>query len=113
MKSLSIEAKKQAKERKNRAVIKLLATCQQHGGSVTEDTLNLVDNLSEKQLIAEVSYLKKVMSVNIKLKTKEPKDTSTGKYKLIPQTVQELRNSIRSVIKPDKQPQNNLESSKL
>ena len=101
MKSLSIKAKKEAKERKNRAVLKLLATCQQHGGPLTENTIDLVDKLTDKQLITEVSYLKKTLNANIKLKTKGPKDTTTGRFKFIPQTSDELRNSIRSVIKPE------------
>ena len=101
-KSLAMESKRQAKEKLNQTILKLLALCQQHGGPITENNIQIMDHLSEKQLISEVSYLKKVLNANIKLKTRV-KDPENNKWKFIPQTVQELKNSIRSVVKPDKE----------
>ena len=62
--------------------MKLAATCQKHGGPVTADNLELLENLSEKELITEVSYLKATFASKIKLR-KRVKEHNSEKYKMI------------------------------
>ena len=109
-KSLAINAKKIQKEKKNRDIIKIMSACQEHGGPLTGKTIDTVTQLSEKQLISEVNYLKKALNMDIKLRTRGPRDPVTRKYKYIPQTRDQLIQSIRSAVSPVNQPDNNIQS---
>ena len=79
--------------------MKLAATCQQHGGPVTADNLELLENLSEKELITDVSCLKATFASKIKLR-KRVKEHNSEKYKMINLQVEQLKQSIKSVLKP-------------
>ena len=109
-KSLSIEAKKRQKEKQNMNLLKLLDQCQEHGGPITENKVNLLDRLSEKQVKSEVMYLKKSLNVDIKLRTRGPRDPVTGKFKFIPQTKDQMIKSIKSVVMPGKKPDEDIEA---
>ena len=109
-KSLSLEAKKISKEKQNTYLLKLLATCQEHGGPITENKMYLLQELSEKQIKSEVMYLKKTLNADIKLRTRGLRDPVSGKFKFIPQTKDQLIESIRSVITPVKEPVDDINS---
>ena len=87
-----------------------MSACQEHGGPLTGKTIDTVTQLSEKQLISEVNYLKKALNMDIKLRTRGPRDPVTRKYKYIPQTRDQLIQSIRSAVSPVNQPDNNIQS---
>ena len=56
--------------------LKILETVKIHGGPVTENDLEKLDSLSDKQLLAEIAYLRSTVAPNIKQKIKLP----SGKF---------------------------------
>ena len=50
-------AKKELKRKKNLRLLQTIDICKQHGGPLTDNNLELVQSLSEKQLISEIVFL--------------------------------------------------------
>ena len=93
---LSLKVKAEAKQKKLRRSLKLLETVKVHGGPVTEEDLEQLDSLTDKQLIAEIAYLRVTIAPNIKQKRKLP----SGKFETF--KTAELKNQIRTAVKPEK-----------
>ena len=74
--------------------------CKQHGGPLTDNNLELVEWLSEKQLISEIVFLRLTVAPNIR-QQRRVKDSNTGKFRVEKFTAEELRTSIRNAIKPE------------
>ena len=54
VKVLAVKAKESMKTKKIARTLKILEKIKKHGGPVTPDSLNILDSLSEDQIIAEV-----------------------------------------------------------
>ena len=98
-KTLAAVAQIAAKEKKVRRAFKLGSECLGHGGPVTAENLQLLNTLSEKEIILEVSYLKATVASELKLR-KRIQVPESGKYKMEKLPVEQLKLSIQNVLKP-------------
>ena len=94
--TLSLKAKSEAKKKKLRRSLKLLEVVKLHGGPVTEEDLDKINLLTDKQLLAEIGYLRVTIAPEIRQKRKLP----TGKFETFKH--EELKSQIRNAIKPEK-----------
>ena len=94
-KAMAAESRKIKKMKKNERSLKLLEDCKKHGGPVRLNNISKLDELSEKELVLEVSYLRTTIAPNIRQKRK---DKESGKF--INFTKSELISQIRNVIHP-------------
>ena len=90
---------RRAKSKKVARTLKILEKLKKHGGPITADSIDLLDNLSEDQLVAEVTYLKLTIAPDLKLK-KRVRNNETNKFQMIKIPVHQLRQSIQGVVKP-------------
>ena len=65
---VAVKAKENMKTKKVARSLKVLETVKKHGGPVTGDSVDLLDQLTEVQIIAEVTYLKLTVAPDLKLK---------------------------------------------
>ena len=93
---VSLKVKAEAKQKKLKRSLKLLETVKVHGGPVTEDDLGKLTSLTDKQLLAEIAYLRVTVAPSIKQKRKLP----SGKFETF--KTSELISQIRTAIKPEK-----------
>ena len=101
---LSLRAKAEAKQKKLRRSLKLLEMVKMHGGPVTEADLDKIDALTDKQLLAEIAYLRVTVAPDIRQKRKLP----SGKFETFKNA--ELKSQIRNAIKPEKSDSVDLDS---
>ena len=73
------------------------------------DNINLLDSLDEKQIILEATYLKATVAKEIKLK-KRVKDLDTDKFRMVSLPSEQIKQSIRNVIKPQNDVSGNVEN---
>ena len=78
---------------KNVRMMMLLDLCKQHGGPVTNASVNELEQLTKQQLTTEVCYLRSTIAPNIRQKRKENK-------KFVNFSKSELISQIRNVINP-------------
>ena len=93
---LSLKAKSEAKQKKLRRSLKLLDVVKLHGGPVTEEDLDKINLLTDKQLLAEIAYLRVTIAPDIRQKRK----LASGKFETFKHD--ELKSQIRNAIKPEK-----------
>ena len=101
---LSLRAKAEAKQKKLRRSLKFLEMVKMHGGPVTEADLDKLDALADKQLLAEIAYLRVTVAPDIRQKRKLP----SGKFETFKNA--ELKSQIRNAIKPEKSDSVDLDS---
>ena len=65
-KRLSVVKKEQLKKKQSAKLLKLLETCKQHSGPITPKCIDILDELDEKQLLAEVGYLRATIARDIR-----------------------------------------------
>jgi len=94
---IALLKKEEMKIKKSLKVLKQMDVCKDHGGPLSPNSLYLLDNLSEKQLIAEVVYLRLTIAPNIRQMRRIKVD---GKYKMEKFKADELKTSIRNAIQP-------------
>lgn len=94
---LSLKRKQELKKKKVVKVLETLKSCKRHGGPVTEDSVHILDDLTEKQLLLETCYLRYTVSPDIRQKRRVLVD---GRYRYQTFTKAELKRSIMSVVKP-------------
>ena len=97
VKVLAVKAKESMKTKKIARTLKILEKIKKHGGSVTPDSLNILDSLSEDQIIAEVSFLKLTVAPDLRLR-KRVKNVDTYWFKLLKLPVDQLKMSIQGVL---------------
>ena len=78
--------------------LKTLEKCKLHNGPITVNSIEEVEQLSEKELLTEIKYLRSTIAPNIR---QMRRITVDGKYKMEKFPVQELRQSIKNVVKPE------------
>ena len=91
---LAIEAKKKKKQDKHIKTMKILEKCKAHGGPLTLSDINVLDTLSDEEVILEAKYLKKTAAPNLRLKRKQGN-------KFVNFTTDEIRQQIRDFIQPE------------
>ena len=64
-KKLAVLKKVELKRKKTQRTVKLLDTCENHHGPVTQESILLVDTLVEKELISEIGYLRATVAPDI------------------------------------------------
>ena len=99
-KKLVLAKKEEPKRKRNLRLLQTIDICKQHGGPLTDNNLELVESLSEKQLISEIVFLRFTVVPNI-CQQRHVKDSNTGKFCVKKFTAEELRTSIRNTIKPE------------
>ncbi|KAK6168582.1 hypothetical protein SNE40_019783 [Patella caerulea] len=104
---LALQKKEEMKKKKHERSLKLLETYKEHGGPITENTLNLLGELTERQLLAEVGYLRVTLAPDIRQKRRIRSDC--GKYKMQSFSKDELKSAIRNVIKPESDVSNDID----
>ena len=72
--------------------------CKLHNGPITVNSIEEVEQLSEKELLTEIKYLRATIAPDIH---QMRRITGDGKYNIEKSTVQELRQSIKNVVKPE------------
>ena len=65
-KKLALAKKEELKRKKNLRLLQTIDICKQHGGPLTDNNLELVESLSEKQLISEIVFLRLTVAPNIR-----------------------------------------------
>ena len=78
--------------------LKTQEKCKLHNGPITVNSIEEVEQLSEKELLTEIKYLRATIAPDIH---QMRRITVDGKYKMEKFTVQELRQSIKNVVKPE------------
>ena len=101
-------AREAKKQRKIARSFSLLDECKQHGGPITPDTVNLLDNLTQKQLLAETRYLRSTVAPAIK--ERRLVIDSEGKKKMPLLSVESMRENIKAAIKVETQPVHSIDS---
>ena len=99
VKVLAVKAKESMKTKKIARTLKILEKIKKHGGPVTADSLNILDSLSEDQIIAEVSFLKLTVAPDLRLR-KRVKNVDTNRFKMLKLPVEQLKMSIQGVLRP-------------
>ncbi|ESP02454.1 hypothetical protein LOTGIDRAFT_172011 [Lottia gigantea] len=97
-KRLALLKKEELKRKRNEKMLKVLESCKTHIGSVTPTTINLLDRLTESQLITEICYIRLTICPDIhqKRRIKLP----NGHFKFQTFSKAELKQTIITVIKP-------------
>ncbi|ESO92790.1 hypothetical protein LOTGIDRAFT_162271 [Lottia gigantea] len=97
-KRLALLKKEELKKKRNEKMLKVLESCKTHIGSVTPTTINLLDRLTESQLITEICYIRLTICPDIhqKRRIKLP----NGHFKFQTFSKAELKQTIITVIKP-------------
>ena len=81
VKKLVLAKKEELKRKRNLRLLQTIDICKQHGGPVTDNKLELVESLSEKQLISEIVFLRLTVAPNIR-QQRRVKDPNTGKFRV-------------------------------
>ena len=91
-------AAKEAKKKKKIArSFSLLDQCKDHGGPVTPDSIELLEKLTQEQLLTETRYLRSTIAPAIK--ERRVVIDSLGKKKMPVLSVESLRENIKAAIK--------------
>ena len=87
-------------------MLEILKNCKSHAGPVTPGEINILDNLSEKQLLLEISYLRLTVAPNIRQRRRVT--LPSGKYTYEKLTIPELKISIQNAVKPENDLRNDI-----
>ena len=96
-KKIALVKKEKLKLEKALKTIKQLEMCKKHGGPITPNCVDILDSLDIEKLLAEISYLRLTTVPNVRQMKRVKVD---GKYKMQKFSEEELRTSIRNVVKP-------------
>ena len=86
--------KRKKKQKKTEKCLQLLELIKMHGGPITTNELEKLDQITEAQLISEVRYLRQTLAPNIREKRKVG-----NKFEKFSR--EELKNQILNVLKPE------------
>ena len=105
---LSVLKKEELKKKKTLKVLKLLDTCKAHSGPVTPNSIDILDSLNEKKLLAEVCYLRATVAPDI-CQMRRVK-TNDGRFRMEKFSADEPRTSIRNAVQPEDDVTNDIDS---
>ena len=96
-------AKKEKKRMKQEKALKLLEACKEHQGPVTPNSLDLLEDLTEKDILKEVRYIRATVNPNIRERYKmtNGKFCKLSKAELIQQVRMSISPSVGSGSKKD------------
>ena len=97
-KRLSLLKKEELKKRKIERNLKILEECKLHNGPVAVGTIEYIEQLSEKNLLAEVGYLRASIAASIGQMRRINVD---GKYRMEQFSADELGQAIKNIIEPE------------
>lgn len=92
--NLASKEKIRRKQKKTERCFKLLEQVKLHGGPISHADLDIIDKLTDEQLLSEIRYLRHTIAPNIREKRKVGK-----KFEKF--SGEELRNQILNVLKPE------------
>ena len=92
--SLANQEKVKKKAKKNEKCLQLLEVVKIHGGPITPNDLDRLENLTDKQILNEVKYLRQTVAPNIREKRKVEK-------KCIKFSKEELIHQIKNALRPE------------
>lgn len=98
-KKLALQKKEELKKKKAIKEFAVLEKCKQNGGPMTPNSLNLLSQLNENQLLAEISYLR--LTVAPYIRQKRCVKVADGKYKMENLSRIELLTSIKNPLRPE------------
>ena len=93
------KAKERQKIRRVERSLELLYICQQHGGPVTPQNIDLIQTLNETQIGNEVKYLRSTVAKELRIK-EQVTDPTTKRFTYEKIPVEQLKISIPSTVKP-------------
>ena len=100
---MASRAKENLKQKKVEGLLKVLEECKKHGGPLCPADIHKLDELNEKQIQLEASYLKKTIAPQIRFKRKVD-----GKF--LKFTTKELMNQIKDAVKPSFRPREDIDT---
>ena len=83
--------------------MKLLENIKKEGGPLTPSDIDRMETMDQKQLLQQIKYLRATVAPNIKQQRK----TLEGKFSLF--NIDEMKNEIRTVLKPENDMREDLE----
>ena len=92
--ALSNQEKIRKKSKKNAKFLKLLEELKEHGGPITPNDLDVLDTLTDLEILSEVRYLRQTVAPNIREKRKVNK-------KFVKFSRVEMIDQIKGVLKPE------------
>ena len=104
----AFKVKEDKKKKKIARSLALLDQCKVHGGPVSLNTINILDNLSEKELLTETRYLRSTVAPHIK--ERHAIIDKDGKKKMPVLPAKSLKENIKAVINPKNTPVENIEA---
>ena len=106
-KRLSLLKKEELKKRKIERNLEILEECKLHHGPATIGNIEYIAQLSEKDLLAEIEYLRATIAASIRQMRRINVD---GKYRMEKFSADELGQAIKNIIKPESDVYFDLES---
>ena len=97
-KRLSLKKKEELKKKKSDRLFKLLDICKLQGGPITASSLDIVNEMDEKQLLHEISYLRATVAPNIRQQRRIKVD---GRFRMEKFSKNELITEIKNAVKPE------------
>lgn len=97
-KKIALVKKEKLKLQQALKLLKKLDECKAHGGPVTPSCMDILEGLTNEQLLAEVGYLRLTTAPGIRQMRRVKDD---GKLKMVKFSESELRTSIRNALKPE------------
>ncbi|QQP51548.1 Hypothetical protein FKW44_012955, partial [Caligus rogercresseyi] len=97
-KKIALIKKEQLKRKKVKRTMKLLDMCKGHQGPVTRDSRDLIERLTEKQLLSEIGYLRATLAPDIRQMRRIKVD---GRFNMEKFSCAELKQSIKNYIKAE------------
>lgn len=93
-----VETRKKKKTQKAKRMLKVFQKCQDHGGPLTDENIQLLRNLNQEQLLLEIAHLRNTTACQIKQKKLVKNDAGPDRYEIFEDEV--LRSSIKEAICP-------------
>ena len=107
-KILALRKKELLMRKKCEKATDILTKCKKHDGSIFVADSNLLDKLDEKSLLVEICYLRATIAPNIRQQRRVK--LPDGKFKFLKYLTSELKTSIRNVIKPENDQQDDVDA---
>lgn len=107
-KILALKKREEMKQKKMHRSISLLEKCKHHGGPVTPESISRLHQMTQKELLTEIGYIRATISPDIREKRRIKLDN--GRFKFQTFSNPELIRSITDVIKLENRVENNVES---
>src|SRR5579872_138110 len=106
---LSLVKKEELKCKKSQKTTNLLENCKKHGGPITPNSIQMLTELNENQLLSEIAYLRMTIALP-DIRQKQRVKSNHGQFTFEIFSIPELQQSIRTIIKPSGNVTKNIDS---